>query len=105
MEADRLVFKRGNTTFVSLSDDRAVVQIAPFNGGDPNGAGCIMLKGKASNIRIKTDKKVNIGFSMDVMETGTGHFQRVHRSVRGIHIGGKRIGQRIAFHDYATGIK
>lgn len=77
MEADQLVFKRGhtafvtsNTNFVSLSDDRAVVQIAPFNGGGPNGIGGITLEGKASNIRIKTDKKGNTYFSMNVMGTG-----------------------------------
>ena len=77
MEADQLVFKRGhtafvtsNTNFISLSDDRAVVQIAPFNGGGPNGIGGITLEGKASNIRIKTDKKGNTYFSMNVMGTG-----------------------------------
>ena len=68
MEADQLVFKRGhtafvtsNTNFISLSDDRAVVQIAPFHGGGPNGIGGITLEGKASNIRIKTDKKLYKG--------------------------------------------
>ena len=77
MEANQLVFKRGhtafvtsNTNFISLSDDRAVVQIAPFNGGGPNGIGGITLEGKASNIRIKTDKKGNTYFSMNVMGTG-----------------------------------
>ena len=71
MEADQLVFKRGhtafvtsNTNFISLSDDRAVVQIAPFNGGGPNGIGGITLEGKASNIRMNTY------FSMNVMGTG-----------------------------------
>ena len=64
MEADQLVFKRGRTAFVtsatnfvSLSDDKAIVQVAPFNGGGPNGIGGITLEGRASNIRIKTDKK------------------------------------------------
>ena len=77
MEANQLVFKRGhtafvtsNTNFISLSDDRAVVQIAPFNGGGPNGIGGITLEGKASNIRIKIDKKGNTYFSMNVMGTG-----------------------------------
>ena len=77
MEADQLVFKRGhtafvtsNTNFISLSDDRAVVQIAPFHGGGPNGIGGITLEGKASNIRIKTDKKGNTFFTMNVMGTG-----------------------------------
>ena len=77
LEADRIVFKRGetafvtsNTNFVSLSDDKAVVQIAPFNGGGPNGVGGITVEGRASNIRMKTDKKGNITFSMSVMGTG-----------------------------------
>lgn len=46
LEADQLLFKRGgtafvssNTNFVSLSDNRAIVQVAPFNGGGPNGGG------------------------------------------------------------------
>lgn len=77
MEADQLVFKRGRTAFVtsqtnfvSLSDDKAIVQIAPFNGGGPNGVGGITLEGRASNIRIKTDKKGNTTFMMSVMGTG-----------------------------------
>lgn len=77
LEADKLVFKRGEsalvnstTNFVSLSDDRAVVQIAPFNGGGPNGVGGITLEGRASNIKIRTDRKGNTYFTMNV--TGTG---------------------------------
>lgn len=77
MEADQLVFKRGQTAFVtsttnfiSVSDDKVVVQIAPFYGGGPNGVGGITLEGKASNIRIKTDKKGNTFFTMNVMGTG-----------------------------------
>lgn len=78
LEADRLIFKRGetafvtsNTNFVSLSDDRAVVQIAPFNGGGgPNGVGGITVEGRASNIKLKTDKKGNSYLSMSVMGTG-----------------------------------
>ena len=55
LEANRLSFKRGetafvtsNTNFVSLSDDKAVIQIAPFYGGGPNGVGGITLEGRAS---------------------------------------------------------
>ena len=77
MEADQLVFKRGQTAFVtsttnfiSVSDAKVVVQIAPFYGGGPNGVGGITLEGKASNISIKTDKKGNTFFSMNVMGTG-----------------------------------
>ena len=64
MEAERLVFKRGETAvvssitnFISLKDDRAVVQIAPFRGPGANGVGGITLDGKATNITIKTNKR------------------------------------------------
>lgn len=77
LEANRLAFKRGETAyvtsytnFVSLSDDKAVIQIAPFNGGGPNGVGGITLEGRASNIKLKTDKKGNVLFTMSV--TGNG---------------------------------
>lgn len=77
LEANRLSFKRGETAyvtsytnFVSLSDDKAVIQIAPFNGGGPNGVGGITLEGRASNIKLKTDKKGNVLFTMSV--TGNG---------------------------------
>lgn len=77
LEADMLQFRRGETAFVStstnfisLSDDKAVVQIAPFNGGGPNGVGGITLEGRASNIKIKTDRKGNTYFTMNVMGTG-----------------------------------
>lgn len=77
LEANRLAFKRGetafvtsNTNFVSLSDDKAVIQIAPFYGGGPNGVGGITLEGRASNIKMKTDKKGNVTFTMNVSGTG-----------------------------------
>ena len=53
LEADKIIFKYGdmayvqsNTNFISLSDDKAVVQVAPFNGGGPNGVGGITLDGR-----------------------------------------------------------
>ena len=61
LEADRLI---------SLTDDKAGVQIAPFIGGGPNGVGGITVEGRASNIKMKTDKKGNITFSMSVMGAG-----------------------------------
>lgn len=77
VEADKLIFKHGetayvtlNTNFFSLSDDQAIVQIAPFNSGGPNGVGGITLEGRASNIKMKTDKKGNISFSMSVIGNG-----------------------------------
>ncbi len=73
LEVDQLVFKYGdmafvqsNTNFISLSDDKAVVQVAPYNGGGPNGVGGITLDGRASNITMKTDKRGTIIYSMNV---------------------------------------
>lgn len=77
LEADQLLFKRGgtafvssNTNFVSLSDNRAIVQVAPFNGGGLNGVGGITVEGSASNVKVQTDKKGNTTLSMNVMGTG-----------------------------------
>lgn len=74
VEADKLVLKRGEmafvnstTNFISLSHDLAIIQIAPFNSGGPNGVGGITLNGQASNIKLKTDRKGAICFSMNVM--------------------------------------
>lgn len=75
IEADRLVSKRGHTAyvnsatnFVSLSGNDAVVQVAPFNSGGPNGVGGITLNGKASDVQIKIDKnkKGNYILTMNV---------------------------------------
>ena len=48
LEADKLVLKRGetvfvtpNTNFISLNDDKAVVQVAPRPSGGPNGVGAL----------------------------------------------------------------
>lgn len=77
LEADQIQFKRGGlafvsstTNFISLSDSKAVVQIAPFNGGGPNGVGGITVEGMASNIKMKTEKNGNVFFSMNVMGAG-----------------------------------
>lgn len=78
LEADRITFKNGrhtyvspHTNFVSLTGDQATIQLA-FNSAyaGPNGMGGITLDGKASNIKIKEDKKGNITYSMNVMGTG-----------------------------------
>lgn len=78
LEADKVVFKYGqtafvnsNTNFVSVKGDKSVVQVAfniPVSG--PNGLGGITLDGNISNYEIKKDKKGNIDVSMNV--TGTG---------------------------------
>ena len=76
LEADKLVFKYGNmafvqsnTNFISLYDDEAVIQVAPYNAGGPNGVGGITLDGRASNIKMRTDKKGTITYSMNVQGT------------------------------------
>ena len=78
LEADRIVFKRGstafvssNTNFISLVNGRATVQIA-FNTAyaGPNGIGGITVDGTASNVKMSTDKRGNINFSMNVSGIG-----------------------------------
>lgn len=73
IEADRLSFKYGetayvtsSTNFISLKGDRAVIQIAPFHGGGPNGVGGITLEGRATNVKFKIDKKGNSTLTMNV---------------------------------------
>lgn len=77
LEADKLIFKYGEiayvssiTNFISVRDDKAVVQVAPFNGGGPNGVGGITLNGMASNIKMSTDKKGTIYYSFNVQGAG-----------------------------------
>ena len=78
LEADKVVFKYGqtafvntNTNFVSVKGDKSVVQVAlniPVSG--PNGLGGITLDGNVSNYEVQKDKKGNIHVSMNVMGTG-----------------------------------
>lgn len=77
MSADQLVFKHGETAFVtsatnfvSLTGDDAVVQIAPFNSGGPNGVGGITVEGKASSAKVDRDKRGTLLFSMNVSGLG-----------------------------------
>lgn len=77
MSADQLVFKHGETAFVtsatnfvSLTGDDAVVQIAPFNSGGPNGVGGITVEGKASSVKVDRDKRGTLLFSMNVSGLG-----------------------------------
>ena len=77
LAADQL-FKRGGTAFVTnttnfvslTNDDEAVVQIAPFNSGGPNGVGGITVEGKASSVKIEKDRQGTTLFTMTV--TGVG---------------------------------
>ncbi|WP_299229461.1 DUF4251 domain-containing protein [uncultured Bacteroides sp.] len=78
LEADKVVFKYGqtafvesSTNFVSVNGDKSVVQVA-FNipASGPNGLGGITLDGTVSNYEVKKDKKGNIQVSMNVLGTG-----------------------------------
>lgn len=78
LEADRVVFKRGqseyvnsNTNFVSVEDDHAVVQVS-FNipAAGPNGVGGVTVEGSFSKYDLKKDKKGNLSLKMNV--TGSG---------------------------------
>lgn len=88
LEADAVTFKRGTrvqvnsaTNFISVKDGRAVVQVSPsyFYSG-PNGVGGITVDGTVSGVTVKTDKKGNIRYSMNV--TGVGISARVDISLR-----------------------
>lgn len=78
LEADQVVFKYGqtayvtsNTNFVSVDGENAVVQVAfniPVAG--PNGLGGVTVDGKVSSYEVKTDKKGTLYLSMNVMGTG-----------------------------------
>lgn len=78
LEADRITFRRGKsvfvtptTNFISLDGDKATVQIAfTYRSGGPNGIGGVTVDGRASNVRIQTDKKGNVSFSMMVVGVG-----------------------------------
>ena len=78
LEADRVVFKRGenayvnsNTNFVSVENDKAVVQVA-FNipSAGPNGVGGVTVEGGFSKYDVKKTKRGDIVLSMAVMGTG-----------------------------------
>lgn len=77
LETDRVYFKRGHveyvtpsTNFVMLDGTKASVQLA-FNTAysGANGLGGVTVDGTASNIKMKTDKKGNVRFSMNVIGT------------------------------------
>lgn len=78
LEADQVVFKYGqtayvtsNTNFVSVDGEDAVVQVAfniPVAG--PNGLGGVTVDGKVSSYEMRTDKRGTLYLSMNVMGTG-----------------------------------
>ncbi len=78
LEADRVIFKRGvtayvtsSTNFVAVEGDRATVQVA-FNipASGPNGIGGITVEGTPSSYKIKEDKKGNVTLTMSVSGVG-----------------------------------
>lgn len=78
LEADRVIFKRGrtafvssNTNFVMVDGDKSSVQVA-FNipASGPNGLGGVTVDGNVSTYKITTDKKGNVRLSMSVMGVG-----------------------------------
>lgn len=75
LEANQVVFKYGqtafvssNTNFVSVNGDQAVVQIA-FNipAAGPNGLGGITVQGSVSGFQVTTDKSGNVYVAMNVI--------------------------------------
>ncbi len=78
LEADRIMFKYGQSTyvtsttnFVSVDDNKATVQIA-FAGArlGPNGLGGITVDGTPSKYEIRYDKHGNLTLSMSVQGIG-----------------------------------
>lgn len=78
LEADRIIFKRGESVyvsptvnFISVTDDKAIVQVSPVSsGGGPNGVGGVTVEGEPSNINLRTDRHGNVSFSMNVNGKG-----------------------------------
>ena len=74
LEVDRLEFKRGrmmnvqsNTNFISVDNDRAVIQVAfPFGISGPNGIGGITVEGVPSGVEMSTDKDGTVRLKMMV---------------------------------------
>lgn len=78
LEADQVVFKYGqtayvtsNTNFVSVDGEDAVVQVT-FNipAAGPNGLGGVTVDGKVSSYEMRTDKRGTLYLSMNVMGVG-----------------------------------
>ncbi|MCD7900492.1 MAG: DUF4251 domain-containing protein [Bacteroides sp.] len=74
IEADRINFKRGrfvyvtaNTNFIMVDGTKATIQMA-FNSSyaGPNGIGGITVDGTVSGVKMETDKKGNVTYSMMV---------------------------------------
>ena len=78
LEADQVIFKRGqtafvssNTNFVMLNGQRATVQVAfntPYPG--PNGIGGVTVDGTTSDVKVTTDKRGNVNCNFSVQGIG-----------------------------------
>ena len=88
LEADRVIFKRGetayvssNTNFVLMNGDESTVQIA-FNtpAAGPNGIGGITVDGSVSGFEIKTGKKGDISCNFSVQGVGISALVYLHMS-------------------------
>ena len=76
--ADQVIFKRGqtafvssNTNFVMLNGQRATVQVAfntPYPG--PNGIGGVTVDGTTSDVKVTTDKRGNVNCNFSVQGIG-----------------------------------
>ena len=78
LEADQVIFKRGetayvntNTNFVLVNQNRGTVQVA-FNThfAGSNGIGGVTVDGTVSGVKMKTDKRGNVTYSFSIMGTG-----------------------------------
>lgn len=78
LEANTVTFKTGatvfvnsTTNFISVKGNRAVVQISPSNfASGPNGVGGVTVDGMISDMKVMTDKKGRVTYSMNVMGIG-----------------------------------
>lgn len=79
VEADKLMFKRGRTAFVSsnsnfvmVNGNEATVQIAFTSSrfAGPNGIGGITLDGTISNVEMKQRKNGSVDYSFNVQGVG-----------------------------------
>ncbi len=75
--ADQVSYKRGRTVnsssdlnYVSLNGTDAVIQVGNNVLMGANGVGGVTLEGEAQNIKLSTDKKGNVSFSMKVAGSG-----------------------------------
>ena len=53
-----------------MAEQTLMLHPIPILFRGPNGVGGITLEGRASNIKVKTDKKGNISLTMNAMGTG-----------------------------------